>query len=178
MVDEATLSRGMLFLSDDSGTLPKWTTTLYDLYEALERIADSRTVDRLDVIWYVEATDGVFVTRSDGPSPGLTGYRLSLVKDKGLGSEPPLAERVFLAQSYPNPFNPSTRIEFMTTRHGPVTLRIYNLFGEAVATLHEGMLDAGRHVRDFDGGKLPAGVYVCRLEAEGLVLSTGMVLLK
>lgn len=178
IVDEATLSSGLYFLSDDDGRQPQLTMTHGALIDVLQRIAGSTSARVLHLIWYVEATDGLYLTRSNVPPSGLPGYRLWLEDDISLGYESPLPVRVALIQNYPNPFNPSTRIEFTTTRRGPVTLRIYNLLGEAIATLHEGMLDAGNHVRAFDGAGFPAGVYVCRLEAEGLVLSTRMVLLR
>ncbi len=178
MVDEATLSSGMHFPSDDDGRRTSVTMTHEALLDILQRIAGSATAKAVDVIWYVEATDGLFSTRTDVPSSGLPGYRLRLEEEKPLKMDVSLPISVSLSQNYPNPFNPSTRIEFTTTRRGPVTLSVYNVLGETVATLHEGLLDAGGHVRDFDGTGLPTGVYVCRLEAEGLQLSTRMVLLR
>jgi hypothetical protein len=178
MVDEATLSSGMHFLSDDNGRHASVTMTNARLLDILQRIAGSATAKVVDVIWYVEATDGLFTMRSAVPSSGLPGYRLRLEEDTPLRTDEPLPIGVSLSQNYPNPFNPSTRIEFTTTRRGPVVLRVYNLLGEAIATLHDGPLDAGRHVRDFDARGFPSGVYICHLEAEGLLLSTRMVLLR
>ncbi|MCZ7555429.1 MAG: T9SS type A sorting domain-containing protein [Bacteroidia bacterium] len=179
IMDAATLTSGLAITSNEDGRQPQLTMTHGALAAVLERIAGSPLARTIDVLWYVEATDGLFTTFSDSPSSGLAGYRLRLEKyGPPTGTDVFLPVGVSLSPNYPNPFNPSTRIEFSTTQRGPVVLRVYNLLGEAITTLHDGPLDAGRHVRDFDAKDFPSGVYICRLEAEGLSLSTRMVLLR
>ena len=70
-----------------------------------------------------------------------------------------------LAQNYPNPFNPGTKIEFALPRQSFVTLKVYNLFGEEVATLVEKNLSAGFHQVNWEAGELSSGVYFYRLQA-------------
>ena len=70
-----------------------------------------------------------------------------------------------LKQNYPNPFNPSTTIEFALPRPAFVTLKIYNLLGEEVASLISEQRMAGIHKFDWDARGLASGVYLYRLQA-------------
>ena len=88
-----------------------------------------------------------------------------------------------LMQNYPNPFNPTTQIAFTLPRAQKVTLSVYNILGQRVATLVDGMVVAGTHVvtwnaRDNFGIELPSGVYFYRLQAGGYSEARKMVLLK
>ena len=83
-----------------------------------------------------------------------------------------------LHQNYPNPFNPETQIVFDLVEAGNVTLTVYNLMGQEVATLVNGMKDAGRHVLTFDAMSLPSGLYLYKLEANGFTAQHKMLLLK
>jgi hypothetical protein len=75
-----------------------------------------------------------------------------------------------LAQNFPNPFNPSTRIQFALPVKGHVSLKIYNVAGQLVKTLQNGVMDAGSHELTWDGsnnlGKnVASGVYFYKLNA-------------
>ena len=66
--------------------------------------------------------------------------------------------------SVPNPFSAETDLSFSLPRAGAVSLRVYNVAGQLVATLFEGEGEAGvRHVT-FRAGNLPAGMYFTRLQ--------------
>lgn len=65
-----------------------------------------------------------------------------------------------LAQNYPNPFNPVTTIEFSLPAQSIVTLKVYNVLGQEVATLlNRQQLDQGRQAVDFNANAIPSGVY-------------------
>ena len=71
-----------------------------------------------------------------------------------------------LSQNYPNPFGEDpTTISFSLTASGPVTLSVFNVLGQEVATLVDGVRPAGDHTVTFDGAGLASGVYVYRLTA-------------
>ncbi len=75
-----------------------------------------------------------------------------------------------LLQNYPNPFNPSTTIRYAIPVEGPVTLKVYNLAGQEVATLVNDRKTIGMHEVQFsavnkEGGALASGVYFYRLQA-------------
>ncbi len=84
-----------------------------------------------------------------------------------------------LHQNYPNPFNPTTTIQFDLLRQTNVSLRIYNLLGQEIATLlNDQPLSAGVHKVSFNGFNFPSGVYIYRLEGTDFADSRKMVLLK
>ena len=90
-----------------------------------------------------------------------------------------------LDQNYPNPFNPNTNIEFQIPNNEYVTLKIYNLLGEEIATLVSGQLVAGSYSYNWDASELASGIYFYRLyvgsltgEARGFVQTRKMILMR
>jgi len=83
-----------------------------------------------------------------------------------------------LGQAYPNPFNPTTTINFSLDMTAEARLSVYNLAGQEVAVLAQGMMDAGRHQVTFDASSLSSGMYIYRLESEGRNLAGRMMLIK
>ena len=80
--------------------------------------------------------------------------------------EPQTVPETFsLEQNYPNPFNPSTNISFSILEDGRVSLKIYNLLGQAVATLIDKEMTAGAYEVVFDAQALPSGIYLYRMQA-------------
>lgn len=76
-------------------------------------------------------------------------------------------EKYTLIQNFPNPFNPSTTIEFSIPQTSNVTIEVYNIVGERVANLVNRTLDAGYHRVNFNASNLPSGAYVYQLKASG-----------
>jgi hypothetical protein len=84
-----------------------------------------------------------------------------------------------LEQNYPNPFNPSTNIQFQLPAATNVTLKIYNILGQEVATLlNNERLTAGLQTVPFNASSLASGVYLYRLEAGSFVQTRKMTLIK
>jgi hypothetical protein len=88
------------------------------------------------------------------------------------------AEGFSLSQNYPNPFNPSTKIQFSVPRSGLVTLRVYTLLGQEVATLVNEEKGVGGYTVDFNVTTFSSGVYVYRMQAGGATLSRSMLLMR
>ncbi|RJP73136.1 MAG: T9SS C-terminal target domain-containing protein [Candidatus Zixiibacteriota bacterium] len=78
----------------------------------------------------------------------------------------------------PEPFNPSTTINYSLPEDGLVRLEVFNLRGARVATLVEGQVAAGQHQATFDASGLPSGLYLYRLSTGATVVSQKMLLLK
>lgn len=73
-----------------------------------------------------------------------------------------------LVQNFPNPFNPTTRINFNLAVDSRVSIKIFNSIGEEVKTLVSGNYSAGLHNETFDASGLNSGVYVYKIEAVGI----------
>jgi len=83
-----------------------------------------------------------------------------------------------LYQNYPNPFNPSTTLSFSVPYSSFVTLKVYNVFGQEVATLVNEVKAPGEYRIDFHASNLPTGVYLYRLASGHFTQSKKMLLLK
>jgi hypothetical protein len=76
-----------------------------------------------------------------------------------------LPKNYFLGQNFPNPFNPTTTIQYSIPRAGFVTLKIYNLLGEELATLVAKQQIAGTHRINFNGEGFSSGIYFYQLQS-------------
>ncbi len=83
-----------------------------------------------------------------------------------------------LKGNFPNPFNPTTLIEFSLAETAPARLAVYSVDGALVRTLVDGLTPAGLHRISFDAGELASGVYIYRLQSEGRVASGKMLLVR
>jgi len=83
-----------------------------------------------------------------------------------------------LSQNYPNPFNPNTTINYQITKTGLTTLKVYNLVGQEVATLVNGVVEAGSYKVSFDAAQLSTGVYFYTLHSGNFVETKKMILVK
>jgi hypothetical protein len=131
------------------------------------------------------------------PAPGTRSFRTpSLVEFVpvwggdavivGVGGEPPLGrlpDGFYLSQNRPNPFNPSTTIDFGLPQRAHVDLIIFNVLGQKVKGLVSQTLSAGEHTVVWDGTddsglELSSGPYFIRLEAEGTIISKKALLIR
>jgi protocatechuate 3,4-dioxygenase beta subunit len=97
--------------------------------------------------------------------------------------DPKIPRSIILYDNYPNPFNPETRISFALPKPLHVRLRIYNIFGEQVAQLVDGLLTAGGHSVTWNsaspvGQPVSSGIYFYRLETGMGSLTGKMILLR
>ncbi len=114
-------------------------------------------------------------------APYFDNVRVMLVEDTLVDAETP-APRPMLA-AHPNPFNPSTRVDFALEADGPVDLAVYDITGRRVRTLAAREMTAGSHELEWDGRddagrELAGGVYLLRFEAADTVENEKLVLLK
>jgi hypothetical protein len=92
--------------------------------------------------------------------------------------KPEIPIKFALEQNYPNPFNPVTIINYQLPIDNWVTLKVYNIFGQEVRTLVDGMLVAGYKSAEFDARNLASGVYYYKLTVGGFVDVKKMILLR
>jgi hypothetical protein len=87
-------------------------------------------------------------------------------------------DRFHLNQNYPNPFNPTTNIKFSIPKSEFVTLKVYNILGEEVATLVSERLNAGSYKYNWSAENLASGVYLYQIQAGDFFDVKKMVLLR
>lgn len=121
------------------------------------------------------AAFGLFAALPNGTVVALPAVDASAGLAKVEGSLP---SEFALNQNYPNPFNPTTTIEFSLPAPSDVSLKVYNVIGQEVASLVDGPMGAGSHSVQFDASNLSSGVYFYRLTAGGVTQSKKMSLLK
>jgi hypothetical protein len=83
-----------------------------------------------------------------------------------------------LSQNYPNPFNPNTVIGYQLPVSSNVTLKIYDVLGNEVATLVDEYKPAGKYEVEFDASSLTSGVYFYTLRTENFFQTNKMILMK
>jgi len=106
----------------------------------------------------------------------LSSFPVTAVEPDLLTSVVP--EGFALEQNYPNPFNPATTIRFSLPQRQFVTLEVYSILGQLVATLVNNDVPGGSFEVSFDGRGLASGIYIYRLQTPGFVRAAKMILVK
>lgn len=119
---------------------------------------------------------------AEGVLVGIDG-NIDLLTQIEIGNLKPLPDRTALSQNMPNPFNPSTTIEYQISEAGQVRLAIYNLLGQEVRVLVDARTEAGHYTANWDGKdqlgrQVASGIYLYRLQAADFLVSKRMMLLK
>jgi len=121
----------------------------------------------------------VLIDHNCGGGPEVV--TVTMIVDTGTDADTPRV--LTLTGNYPNPFNPATEIVFTLPRAGEVVLDVVDVRGHQVRTLHQGVMDAGRHAVswngiDQNGRNVASGVYFARLRHDGDELTLKMLLTK
>jgi hypothetical protein len=185
-LDAASLTRAIEFESDNSGMVETFTSNHGQLSGIIDQISGIPTTKEQDVVWYVKATDGLYITESTPPNndpANRPGFRLKLVKKGILGIEGPTPANFSLDQNYPNPFNPTTTISYSLPKSAQVTLVVYDLLGNKIKTLVNDTFDAGTFEVMWDATndmsvQVPSGNYILKMVAGDYVQTRKMTLLK
>ncbi len=123
--------------------------------------------------WHVAALNALGSSAYSATWKFTTGAELTAIE------EPSGGPKTFsLSQNYPNPFNPTTQIGYSIPRSSFVTLKVYNVLGQEVATLFSGTERAGNYVALFDARRFASGVYFYELHASSYLSVKKMALIK
>jgi hypothetical protein len=185
-VDAASLTRAVDFASDDQGKEATFTSNHGQLAGIIDIISGLPTTKSQDIVWYVEATDGLYTTQSSPPyndPASRPGYRLKLTKDLILGTGNTAPAAFALGQNYPNPFNPTTMISYSLPKSTQVSVVVYDLLGNKVKTLVNESVDAGSYEVVWNatndlGVQVPSGNYILKMVAGDFSQTRKMTLLK
>ena len=133
--------------------------------------------------WVVDNETPSPMTYTATSSRGTTSVNVFFVSADGntiVSNEEELfgKDQFILSQNYPNPFNPSTTISFVLPKASEVSLKVYNMIGQEVASLINGRLNSGVQAVQFDASNLASGMYIYRLQAGNFSRTKKMVLIK
>jgi hypothetical protein len=119
-----------------------------------------------DTIFVADRGEGVWV------------FRYASEPSSVASEENPIVGSIRLFPNYPNPFNASTQLKFAIDMRQHVRIDVFNLLGQRISTLLDGMVEAGEHAIEFNGANLSSGVYFYKLFSENASIVGRMVLLK
>jgi len=83
-----------------------------------------------------------------------------------------------LQQNYPNPFNPSTNFTYQVAREGFVSVKVYNILGEEVATLVNEVKQTGTYPATWNAAGFGSGIYFCKMQTGSFTATKKMLLVK
>ena len=163
----ATNVNVVLTRKSSSLNFSKETVTI-ELIEATEEASASFTFDinrnapisKKDTIdFMITSSDGIMMTKS---------FIFSYTGPKEFKLE----------QNFPNPFNPTTKIQYQLPQDARVTLKVYDILGSEVATLVNEEQEAGYKEVQFNGNNIASGMYVYRLQAGDFISTKKMLMVK
>ena len=146
-----------------------WTTFNTKNSGLCDNKVNAIAVEKNNTIWF-------------GTDNGVSRYTGEIITTS-VDEEDEIPEELPIIHSYPNPFNPSTTIEFTLPESGFITLSIYNISGQKVRELAAEYMTAGMHNliwdgRDDSGDAVSSGIYITRLVAGKQIAAGRMVFLK
>lgn len=118
------------------------------------------------------------ILESNDPDSSIARLQVVLDVITGVDEENYLPKVYSLHNNFPNPFNPATTISYDLPRQGIVSLKVYNIVGEEIATLVNAEQSAGRYKIDWNASELASGVYFYRIQAAEFVDVKKMILMK
>jgi len=170
-------SKGTLWLATDNGfaSFNGDSITSYSYLFGNVYSIPALAVDQYDKVWLGTVMFHGTLFIFDGNS---------LIGITDIAEEQAQPQQFELYQNYPNPFNPSTKITFAIPllggdeRGGLVTLKVYDILGNEIATLVNEYKEPGKNTVQFDADKLVSGIYFYRLQSRSFVETKKMLLVR
>jgi hypothetical protein len=165
-----------------------WTTATETNNSGFE--IERKSVDEWEKIGFVPGSGTTTELRSysfndENLTSGNYSYRLKQIDYNGLFDYSEVIEievgvpsQYSLEQNYPNPFNPVTTISYSLKDKGLVSLKVYDILGNEVATLLDKEMESGTYQYKFNASAIASGIYFYTLKAGDFLSTKKMILLK
>lgn len=140
---------------------------------------NSNTAGTSGDIAFRKYSDGLYIYYVLATNNGIGAYQLAdTPTDVESDNNNTLPSGYALSQNYPNPFNPATRINYSLPQSGNVTLNVYNMLGQKVASLVNEYKSAGNYSAVFNSSNLSSGTYIYTIRVNDFTSSKKMMLVK
>lgn len=147
-------------------------------YLATVNVGDTLLIDyAYSMFWYESGNTTPYIVDTNPTVVYIAAVPVRETQIVGVDDEI-LVNNFNLEQNYPNPFNPNTTIIYTLAERSVVSLKVYDVLGNEVASLVNSTQEAGKHNVNFDASKLSSGLYVYTINAGSFTSSRKMMLLK
>ncbi|HMN47833.1 MAG TPA: T9SS type A sorting domain-containing protein [Ignavibacteriaceae bacterium] len=171
-VNDGTLPHTRLIWSDGNTHYHNgWNTSFISKPNYIFVAKGDRFGEVVGVLGYTHAYYKLAPRKDDD----ITGYVSNVDANKDKNGIP---DKFVVEQNYPNPFNPSTIIAYSIPQEGFVSVKIYNLLGQEVATLVNDVQSPGNYKVNFDASRLSSGVYFYSVKSDNFSIVKKMMLMK
>ena len=127
-------------------------------------------------VWEGDTLVNLPDTAYQGNAPDMGTYESPYTA--GIGEDHPIRIQFALHQPNPNPFNPTTTIEFSLPTSGVVTLTVYDILGRVIETLLNQNRDTGNHTIQWNAHNLPSGIYFVRMVTDNFTQTREVMVLR
>jgi hypothetical protein len=158
-----------------------WTITLID--KEMNKEVDLNSSDKYQFNRIVSQqqknpNEKTLLNKTNGNDDQEPRFVLSIQPKQPQVRSRDLPDSIKLNPNYPNPFNPQTTISYELAQGAEVKLTVWNMIGQKVATLVDGLVEAGTHKETWNASNMPSGIYIARFEVGGKVFTRKMTLIK
>jgi len=157
--------------------LAVFPTYIPDEFQA-ERVFPDSTGYWQHTFWQVGSFSGTAFMVSALGGPTTTSYQYSADITTGIQENSIVPSEISVLSCYPNPFNATAMITYSLSEESNVTISVFNIMGQNIATLSDGIQQGGEHSVVWNADDLPSGVYFVRLSTSNFAETKRMILLK
>ncbi|MDG5767695.1 T9SS type A sorting domain-containing protein [Balneolales bacterium ANBcel1] len=149
-----------------------------DLYDEWTQYTYRHTANADDEEHGLRYAVALNMEKNDGAIIHVDHVEVHIVEPTDADEIAEIPDEFALSQNYPNPFNPATNIQFSLPEPANVSIDVFTIQGQRVATLVQGNYEAGRHTVTFDASSLSSGIYLYRIQAGSFSEVKKMMLVK
>lgn len=172
------INGAMIYALNENGSVSAYSTTDENGMFTMDNLAPGKyTLNTSKFNYDSKSETSVELDYQNNQQANVQMTMIPLTTTKG-DPAPEIIRDYKLFQNYPNPFNPVTTIKYQIPNAGMVTLKVYNLIGQEIATLVNSHKPVGEYTIQFDASGLNSGIYFYKLNAGNQVYTRKMIVLK